>query len=234
MLKNRVIPVLLYDGFQCIKPVSFERPYRKLGSMDQYVRVMEGRNIDELIIIDVEATPNKREPNYVKIERYASNLFCPLTVGGGIHSLDNIKTLLANGADKICIKSRLEIVSRAAETFGKQAIVVCLEIYGHETEEEISEAAKHIERLGAGEILLICRTSDGTMEGYNLPCVDLVSSAVNIPVIAMGGCGTVSHMQDALDMGASAVAAGSIFLYTDSTPRECAEKLNRLGYNTRV
>ena len=100
--------------------------------------------------------------------------------------------------------------------------------------EEISDACRELERLGAGELLCIARDLDGTMEGYSLPLIDLASSSVNIPVIACGGCGTPEHMMDAFDMGANVVAAGSMFLYTDHTPKSCAEFLKKRGYNVRT
>jgi cyclase len=197
---------------------------------------MERRNIDELIIIDIEATPKQIRPNYVKLRQFCDNLYCPVSYGGGISSLDDIRDALNNGADKVCIKdSFYEIVEQAANKFGAQCIVAVLDTHTSTTlDEEIIEIAKGMERRGAGEILLTDTQLDGTMIGYNLLLIEKICKAVNIPVIANGGCGSPEHMAQALDAGASAVAAGSMFLYTEHTPKSCAEYLKERGHAVRV
>lgn len=236
MLKNRIIPTLLWDGVQCVKPVSFERPYRKLGAMEQYIRVIENRNVDELIIIDIEATPKKRKPNYVRLRQFADNLYCPLTYGGGISTLDDIRDALNNGADKVAIKTNFyELCEKAANKFGSQAIVAVMDIDDDTiSDEELIFICKKLEERGAGEILLTCVKKDGTLDGYNLSLISLISKNVDIPVIANGGCGRPEDMLEALYVGASAVAAGSMFLYTEHTPRSCAEDLTKWGADVRL
>lgn len=233
MLKNRIITTLLWDGMQCVKPVSFERPYRKLGTMEQYIRVIETRNIDELILIDIEATPKGRPPNYVKLRQFCDNLYCPVTYGGGIRTLDDIRMALENGADKVAIKTEHNLLDRAAEKFGSQAIVAVMDV-DSDWEEEVGLIACNYELKGAGEILLTNTQLDGTMEGYDLKLIEFVSQALDIPVIANGGCGEPVHMLQALDAGADAVAAGSMFLYTEHTPRSCAEALTEWGCDVRL
>lgn len=231
MLKKRIIPTLLWDGIQCVKPVAFERPYRKLGAMEQYVRVIEHRNVDELIIIDIEATPNKRKPNFVRLRQFCDNLYCPVTYGGGISTLDDIRDALNNGADKVAIKTHSELIYQGSRKFGSQAIVAVLD---DSIETVVGCDAQRCRDQGAGEILLTCYVSDGLMEGYNLNLIQEASDAVDIPVIANGGCGEPVHMLQALEAGASAVAAGSMFLYTEETPRSCAEKLTEWGCDVRL
>lgn len=233
MLKKRIIPTLLWDGVQCVKPVAFQRPYRKLGSMEQYIQVMERRNIDELILIDIEATPNKRKPNFVKLRQFCDNLYCPVTYGGGISSLDDISAALNNGADKVVIKSApINILEKAVHKFGAQAIVAVLDVVWCEQYKIL--AIDYLQEIGVGEIIITDATLDGTMNGYNGDMIEEAVQRSKVPIIANGGCGSPEHMAAALDAGASAVAAGSMFLYTEETPKSCAKYLSERGYDVRV
>jgi len=242
MLKHRIVPVLLWDGNQCVKPISFQRPYRKLGSMLQYVKVMEKRNVDELIILDICATETNRGPLCKEISEYTSNLFCPCTIGGGIRSLDDIHLLLEHGADKVAIKTmalNLGFVSEASKKFGSQAIVAVVDVPSYETHPFVVtncvvDHCKLLEEWGAGEILLTDTQREGTMNGYNINIIRAVTDAVHIPVIANGGCGEPIDMVKAIRAGASAVAAGSMFLYTQVTPKDCAEFLYNVGIPVRL
>lgn len=236
MLKHRVIPVLLTDGSgQCVKPVAFKRPYRRLGTMEQYIRVTEGRNVDELIILDITASEQKREPNFEKLCSWSDNLFCPVTYGGGIRTTDHIRLALSNGADKVAIKTNYNIINKAARQFGSQAIVGVIDnvdsYYNYVVSTDLALA---YEDMGAGEILLNDVTRDGTLDGYDCNLIYNVSRAVKIPVIAIGGCGDPADMEQALEAGASAVAAGSMFIYTDYTPINTARYLYNKGHPTRV
>lgn len=235
-LKYRVIPVLLTDGTgQCVKPVAFSRPYRKLGTMEQYIRVMENRNIDELIIIDITASEQQREPNFEKLRSWCDNLFCPVTYGGGISSIRHIETALRNGADKVAIKRNNLIIEEASRKFGSQAIVGVVDSPDDRFDYIMDiSAAMMYEEEGAGEILLTGMQYDGKLEGYNQELIHVVTREVSIPVIALGGCGVASDMYMAISNGASAVAAGSMFLYTDITPKDCARMLDELGVPARV
>lgn len=236
MLKHRIIPVLLTDGTgQCVKPVEFKRPYRRLGTMEQYIRVTENRNVDELMIIDITATDQQREPDFEKLNSWCTNLFCPVTYGGGIKTLQHIENALKNGADKVAIKRHWSIIPEAARKFGSQAIVGVIDWppggYGYL---DAIAAAEQFQEEGVGEILLTDMSMDGKMEGYNHELIYNVSKSVNIPVIASGGCSTPSDMYIAIANGASAAAAGSMFLYTDYTPKDCARTLDKLGVPSRV
>lgn len=226
---------MLTDGTGvCVKPIAFERPYRKLGTMEQYVNTMESRDVDELIIIDIEATKEGRKPNYEKLRSWCNNLFCPVTYGGGISSLDDIRLALENGADKVAIKTNNLIIGPASRKFGAQAIVAVIDVDVKDQWHNVAEYAMVVEQDGAGEILLTDMERDGKLDGYFNQLIGYISEMVSIPVISLGGCADPSHMAEALDAGASAVAAGSMFLYTDWTPKSCARYLSDRGYAVRL
>lgn len=231
MLKKRIIPTILWDGVQVVKPVAFERPYRKLGTIEQYMMIMEARNVDEILIIDICATEENREPKYDKFRGFTSNLMCPISYAGGINSLDCIQRLLANGADKVGVKTNNEIIYPAARKFGSQAII---SIVDYNLGEDVILTCKNREADGAGEILLTCMDLDGRMEGYDLETLYDVSSRVSIPVVALGGAESPEDLAHALQAGASAVSAGSLFLFTEHTPKSCAEYLNEQGFPVRL
>lgn len=239
MLKHRIIPVLLTDGTGvCVKPVQFQRPYRKLGRMEQYVNIMESRNIDELIIIDINATQEQRKPDFKKLRSWCDNLFCPVTYGGGISSLDDIRMALENGADKVAIHSAYDLVYKAARKFGAQAITIVYNYYEPTFfdggGESIGEWCNRLQQEGAGEIIITDVEKDGLMEGYNTDLIKEASYISSVSIVALGGCGEPVHIHQALEAGASAVAAGSMFLYTDHTPRSCAEFLFEMGHAVRL
>lgn len=248
-LKKRIIPVLLIDDtLQVVKPIKFGRPYRRLGPLSQYMRVMEQRNVDELIILDICASERGYKPMAKEISNFTSNLFCPCTIGGGIRSLDDISNLLNHGADKVAINNICiydpEFIKEAAQKFGSQAIVGVMDILDSQIYDgkylfdpdwtTIVNYAQYLESYGVGEILLTDVERDGTMAGYNIDLISTVAHAVGVPVIANGGCGRPSDMLLAINSGASAVAVGSMFLYTDVTPKECASYLNDNGIAVRL
>ena len=251
MLKTRVIPVLLWDGKQAVQSVHFKRPHRPVGSMMQLVENFERRQIDELIILDVEATKERREPLYEEIKEYTSKLFCPLTVGGGVVDLKTIENLLLAGADKVAINTALlensDFIYEAARKFGSQCIVASINnIYDHGvniicssdgTQTQVvptRHVCKFAEELGAGEILLTDVYANGTLKGYNTDLIAECSNYVSIPVIANGGCGTLQHVEDALHVGASAIAASSMFLFRDITPKDVSRHLHKKGFPARI
>jgi cyclase len=234
-LKTRIIPILLTDGKgNVVKPVKFERPYRTVGSLMQHIRVMERRNIDELIILDIEATNEGRLIDAERIRDYTKELYCPVTLGGGIRSLGDINTLLSAGADKVAIKTNYWLVEKAAIKFGSQAIVSVIDIHPGYVYIDYITHAKGLERSGAGEILLTDMSKDGTMEGYNTDILYYLCDTLDIPVIVNGGCSGPEDMEKALKHGAHAVAAGSMFLYKDITPRACAKYLKSKGFDMRI
>ena len=250
MLKTRVIPTLLWKDYGLVKGKSFDS-WRRVGTVLPAIKVYNTREVDELILVDITATIENRDFNYDEIEEFTSESFVPLTVGGGIKDIDQIRKLLLAGADKICINTsayfKPEIIKEASSTFGTQCVVVSVdtqkktngffECYSHSgtkaTGKEVTKHCQEMESLGAGEILITSIPNDGMMEGYDYEIIELVSNSVSIPVIASGGAGNYQHMLKAIKAGSDAVAAASIFHYTEQTPREAKRYLHANGIPTR-
>ena len=252
MLKTRVIPTLLFKDVGLVKGVAFES-WRRVGPALQAIRVYSMREVDELIFLDITATANQRGPDLQQIDDLADECFMPLTVGGGVRSIEDIRDLLSVGADKVAINTAAlhnpDIIREGAEQFGSQCIVVSIDFRRHPDghAEVFSSCGSHptgrtpvewaceVESLGAGEILLTSIERDGTMEGYELDVIREVTDAVSIPVIASGGAGNYEHMSSAiLQGGAAAIAAASIFHFTEQTPREAKLHLQERGINVRL
>lgn len=239
MLKVRVIPVILWDGKNFVlQTVGFQRPARVFGSLMDAVRVYENRNVDEVILLDIEATRERRAPNFSAIEDFIGGMFCPVTYGGGIRSIDDVGRIISKcGADKVAIRSAAtpEFISAASRKFGAQAIVFALnyDVHFHPLWTTITKA-QQAEEAGAGEILLTSTARNGTMTGYDLELIRHVGGHLTIPVIAHGGCRTPADMLSAIDAWAHAVAASTMFLFTETTPRECAQYLVDHGVPARV
>jgi cyclase len=250
MLKVRVIPTMLWKDVGLVKGVRFDS-WRRVGTLMPAVKVYNNREVDELMLLDIEAMRAGRAPDYAVVEEIAAECFVPLTVGGGVSSIDAVRGLLRVGADKVCINSAAYddpmLVRAAAHRFGAQCIVIgidarrtesgdyeCLSHSGtRATGKGVMAWAKEVERLGAGEILLTSVDRDGTMEGYDLDLIERVSAAVRLPVIASGGAGNYGHMNEAISRGAAAVAAASIFHFTEQTPREAKRFLKANGIAVR-
>lgn len=260
MLKVRIIPTLLWKEIGLVKGVAFDS-WRRIGTLMPAVKVYNTRQVDELMLLDITATEEGRDPDYETIEEIAAECFVPLTVGGGIANIEQIRQLLRAGADKVCINSAAfetpELIAEAAGKFGTQCIVVSIDAVkrpggGYEcvslsgkcpTGKDPGEWATTLEELGAGEILLTSVEQDGTMQGYDIDLLKSVTSLVKIPVIASGGAGNYQHMHEAIaDGNASAVAAASIYHFTEQTPLEAKKYLAekaipvrniKLGYSAR-
>lgn len=221
--------------------------WRSVGQLRQAIRIYELRNVDELVLLDIGATPSGAGPNVSFVRDFASELFCPVTVGGGVRTLEHIRNLLAAGADKVAINTSAietpDLIDAAANKFGAQAVVVSIDVKdgyvrthcGKKQEARTPiEWAQEVEARGAGEILLNAIDRDGTLTGYDTDQIRSVAAAVGIPVVACGGAGTYEHMKEALDAGAHAVAASAMFHFCDSTPRGAAQYLASQGYPTRI
>jgi len=234
MLAVRVIPTLLYRGETLVKGKQFQS-WRSVGHVQQAARIHAMRGVDELCCLDIGATPEGRGPNFALVEKLTDGNFCPVTVGGGVRTVEDVKLLLRAGADKVAIKTKaLDLIPRVADAVGSQAVVASLD---HSTKYAAVDPvmlACEFEMYGAGEILLTSILREGMMEGYDLEMIKAVSEAVSIPVIAHGGCGTYLHMLEAIQSGASAVAAGAMFQFTDQTPRGAAEYLSSKGIEVRL
>jgi cyclase len=251
MIKVRIIPTLLSKDFGLVKGIAFDS-WRRVGTAMQAVKVYNMREVDELVFLDIAATPQGRPPDFELVDDLADECFMPMTVGGGVRTLEDVRHLLRVGADKISLNTAAmenpELISQIAATFGCQCVVVSIdfrrqnngkaEVYTHcgtqATGVEPLAMARRVEQLGAGEILLTSIDRDGTMTGYDVEVTRQVSQAVSIPVIASGGAGNYEHMAEVLRDGkASDVAAASIFHFTQQTPLEAKRYLAKQGFHMR-
>lgn len=239
MLKKRIIPVLYYSGRNHIQSVKFGRPHRVLGDIKSSVEVMEERNVDEVILIDVDATAQGRPPNFKLLAELSGALYCPVTYGGGIVDVEDAKECLLHGADKVCIKTlsyndpmrAIKIVDK----LGAQSVVVSMD-YSNEHSKYIPMRSwiDIVNFVKPGEILATCVDCNGTLGGYDIEGLRRLSDLLPMPIIASGGCGSPAHMQAALEAGAHAVAASSMWSFTDHTPRSCVRYLSKHGVEVRL
>jgi len=243
-LATRIIPQLLFRGHQLVKGVAFDS-WRSVGVVSQAVRIHQARGVDEVLLLDIGATAEGRRPNVRLVEQLAEKCFMPLTVGGGVQSIDDIRQLLSHGADKVIIGSAAteNLIRKASQKFGSQAIVVSVDvaiskignwILKKDEHRGVGYYSKAMEHAGAGEILLQLIDNEGKMCGYDVDLIRRISSILSIPVIASCGCGTYEHMYQAIQAGAHAVSAGAMFQFTDQTPRGAAEYLAAKGIEVRL
>jgi len=252
LLKVRIIPTLLFKDIGLVKGIGFNS-WRRIDTVIPAIKVYNMREVDELILLDISATNDKREPDYESIREFTEACFIPLTVGGGIHNVEQIQKLLRSGADKVSINSggfeNSDLIKSASEIFGSQCIVVSVDAkkamdgkyycYSHSgknnTGKLVSEWVKNVEEYGAGEVIITSIEKDGSMAGYDLELIQEVTRNVNIPVIASGGAGSYEDFLKAIRVGnASAVAAASMFHFTEQTPKEAREYLKNNGIPVRV
>ena len=250
-LAKRIIPCLDVDNGRVVKGVNFLN-IRDAGDPSEVARRYDLEGADEITMLDITASHESRATTYQTVEKIASEVFIPLTVGGGVRSLDDIKNLLRSGADKVSINTAAvenpEFVKAASEKFGSQCIVVAIDAKKNEDRWEIFthggrkntgidsiEFAKKMEDSGAGELLVTSMDRDGTQVGYDIDLMSKISSKVNIPVIASGGVGNLDHLVDGIKLGnASAVLAASIFHYGKYSVKEAKEYLDSKGIPVRI
>jgi cyclase len=258
MLVKRVIPCLDVREGRVVKGVQFV-DIRDAGDPVEVAQVYDREGADELVFLDITASYERRKIILDVVARTAEQVFMPLTVGGGVSSIEDVRNLLNAGADKVSVNTAAVrdpvLVERAALRFGSQCIVVAIdaraqgttdgslsaprwEVYTHggrtPTGLDAVQWAVEVERLGAGEILLTSMDRDGTQEGYDLELTRAVSSAVGIPVIASGGVGTIEHLYEGLTQGqADAVLAASIFHFRTHTVQEAKAYLAARGVPVR-
>lgn len=249
MLRHRIIPVVLIDGFSVLKTINFNIR-RNLGSPVTVARTYNTRNVDELILLDIDASKQHRSIDKYTVMDIASELFMPLTVGGGIKSTADIEMVLKMGADKVALNTSaladINTIREGAKEFGRQCIVVSIDIkkeggiyqiYSHTKDGvvdiDLLDFCKHAQNSGAGELLINSVDRDGTMSGPDLELVELISNTVNIPVIATGGISSPSDCTHVISSGAAAVAAASIFHFSSYTPNECKDDMRENGIPVR-
>ncbi len=230
MYRSRVIPCLLFKNSGLYKTVRFKNP-RYLGDPINTLKLFNDKEADELVILDISASANGAGPNLEYIKRFTRECFMPICYGGGISSIKQVETLFRLGVEKVALNTSLylnpNIVIEATKQFGSQSVVasidvkkglfgsysVCVASGSKDIKFDPIQYAKRAEELGVGEILLTSINHDGMMDGYDLDLIQRVSSAVNVPVIASGGAGNLSDCVKAVNAGASAAAAGSLFVY---------------------
>ncbi|MEE1877671.1 imidazole glycerol phosphate synthase subunit HisF [Altererythrobacter litoralis] len=251
MLKVRVIPTLLWKGVGLVKGVSFDS-WRRVGPVLPAIKVYNRREVDELALFDILAHSSGEGPDLESIVDFSSDCFVPLTVGGGITRLDQVQPLLRAGADKISLNTALHdnpaLASEIAKRHGEQCVVASIDARAEEgtwicykragtqrTRRKAADFAREMEDRGVGEILITSIERDGTMEGYDLALIESVASAVSIPIIASGGAGSYQHLVEAvIQAGASAVAAASMFHFTEQTPAGAKAALAEAGLPVRM
>ncbi len=251
MLAKRIIPCLDVDRGRVVKGVRFV-DLIDAGDPVAVAEEYERQGADELTFLDITASHEQRDIILHVVEATAEKVFMPLTVGGGIRSLEDIRNLLKAGADKVSINTAAVddpgLVGRSSERFGSQCIVVAIdakrragggwEVFVHggrtPTGHDAVEWARRVESLGAGEILLTSMDRDGTKDGYDIPLTRAISEAVSIPVIASGGAGELAHLYQALTEGkADAVLAASIFHFREYTIGQAKDYLAQQGVTVR-
>ena len=257
MLKMRIIPCLDVKDGRVVKGVNFV-DLRDAGDPVEAAAAYDEAGADELCFLDITASHEKRGTILNVVARTAERCFMPLTVGGGVRTLDDVRELLRAGADKVSINTAAvaerSFVARAAEKFGNQCIVVAIdakqvanggdsqprwEIFTHggrrRTGIDVIEYAKEVVSLGAGEILLTSMDRDGTRAGFDIPLTRAISDAVSVPVIASGGVGALDHLVEGIrDGGATAVLAASIFHFGDHTIGEAKRHMAAAGIAVRL
>lgn len=251
MLCIRIIPCLDVSHGRVVKGINFQG-LRDAGAPDELAAVYEEQGADELVFLDVSATHEGRDTQIETVRKVRARVAIPITVGGGVRSVDDARALLSAGADKVSMNTavvlRHELVSEVASEFGRQCTVVAIDARRFEEgdswevvirggregtgQDALDWAAEAAER-GAGELLLTSWDRDGTRSGYDLELLQAVSSRVNIPVIASGGAAHAGHLADALEAGADAVLAASIFHDGDTTVADLKTELAARGIRVR-
>ena len=251
MLKNRIIPCLDVKNGRVVKGINFI-DLKDAGDPVEQAKIYSDGGADEICFLDITASNENRDIIYEVVEKTSKKCFVPLTVGGGVRSIDDISKLLNCGADKVSINTAAvqnpEMIIESSKNFGSQCIVVAIdakkngdnwEVFTHggrnNTNLDAIDFAKKMEDSGAGELLITSMDRDGTQIGYDNDLIFKISSIVNIPVIASGGVGNLDHLVDGIKLGnASAVLAASIFHYGTHSIKEAKQYLNSKGIPVRI
>lgn len=231
MLKHRVLPILLLAGNRLVKTAGFKKPVY-VGDPINAVKIFNDKEVDELILVDIDATKHGSPPNFSLIEKVASECFMPLTYGGGIRDLDDARTLFSLGVEKVSLQHALystpHLVRDVSARYGRQSVVFALDVvrkpFGRlavrmaprstRVNSDVTSLVARAQELGVGEILLTSVNREGSFRGPDLDLIRLVASAAQIPVIANGGVSSIDDMRKMISAGASAVAAGAFFVFS--------------------
>lgn len=231
MLRTRVIPILLLKNRGLYKGVRFKN-HRYIGDPINIVKIFNEKEVDELVFLDIVATREKKDPDYALIKDMASEAFMPLAYGGGVHSIDHASRLFQLGIEKVVLNTAAvenpELITQISSSYGSQSVVVCVDVKknwlrrrdyiathsGSKLHKiDLIKFVREMQSRGAGEIILNSIDCDGTMLGYNLSLIKSLSSIVDIPLIAVGGCGNLMDLKEAKLAGASAVGVGAFFVF---------------------
>jgi len=230
MLRNRVIPALLLNQTGLVKTTQYKNP-KYVGDPINVIRIFNDKEVDELLLLDIYASKEKRQPNYNLIKELAGECYMPMTYGGGISNFEQADKIFSCGVEKICLQSAViynpSFISDLAKHFGTQSIMISVDVkknsfgqpsFFHASEEKILELdllslIKKFVNSGAGEILLNVVDKEGTLSGPDLNLIQRISQLIEVPLIAAGGIASLADIKAAVDAGASAVAAGAFFVY---------------------
>ena len=249
MLKHRVIPCVLLKDWQLVKSIGFDS-FRTIGHPTSTARIYNARNVDELIVLDVDASLEDEEINSEIISDIADECFMPLTIGGGIKTIEDIYTVLNAGADKISINTKaledVNFITKASSIFGSQCIVCSIDVKKNNGEFKVYSKkkgildlnpvvlAKEYQKYGAGEILLTSVDREGSTKGYDIELIKLFKDKLEIPIIFNGGMGKPKHAVEAIKNGADAVAAAYIFHFSQYTPDDIKKQLSNNSIVVRL
>lgn len=232
MALKRIIPCLLYDGSGLVKTVKFKNP-SYIGDPINAIKIYNDKEVDELILIDINASRQKRKPNFSKIADLASEAFMPFAYGGGVKTFEDFATLYKLGVEKVVVNSliqeNVDVIKKVVEHYGAQAVVACIDFkkplfgpkipssyLGNKIKFSLTEYAQYLEKeIGVGELMIQSMDKDGTWEGYDFEVTEQLLNSVDVPVIACGGCGSVEDLKKVLyQTNANAAAIGSMAVYS--------------------
>lgn len=251
MIKSRLIPCIITRNELVVQSFGFEK-YLPIGNVKTAVEFFVNWDVDEIFLIDISASAERRDPNVALVEWAARECYVPMSVGGGIKTIEHIRDLLRAGADKVCLNSivrdDIDFIRRAADVFGNQCITVSVDVkkddgvyrvYDHLIKKtfpiNLEEHLLDVQSAGAGEILLNSVDRDGSRKGYDVALLSEVSRPLNIPVIALGGVGRFEHLSEAvLKGGCQAAAAANIFQHMEHSTIAAKAQMKRDGLNVRL
>jgi len=230
MLKHRVIPCLLLRNGGLVKTMKFKNPIY-VGDPINAIRIFNDKEVDELMVLDITASKDQKEPNYKLIEQFAGECFMPLCYGGGIRTVEQARCLFSLGVEKICLQTAalndIKIITQIADLFGNQSVLISIDVkknwlgkhrlYSAANKQimpqPLMEFIKKAVAAGAGEVVLNSVDCDGMMQGMDIQLIHEISSVISVPLIAIGGAGSLADIKSAIDSGASAVSAGAFFVF---------------------
>ena len=250
MLKCRVIPVLTFNGFALVKTKEFGSNARMVGNAVQAAKVYNSRNVDELVFLDIYASDKNRKMNLQMARLIINECFMPVSIGGGIKTIQDIEDLLAIGADKVVLKRKIiedpEFINEASNIYGNQCITLAIDAIKKENNQyylynrldkeiPLFDFLKNINNYAFGEIILTSVNNDGMMNGFDIELVNQVEKLIKVPIVVSGGAGEPSHIKELFSKTKiEAVAAASIFHFTRYTPRDLKLAIKSVGKPVRI